>query len=276
MMVTNLSTVFSVYSHMKTEHPDLFAWLKIHRKALKHFFKGVSPNSPAPKIQSAWNLIVVLDCLMTFCSPHDVPQDSLAYPLFNRGTQLMQLQLFAAHRASDPRKALGYTLSTVGIAVRLTARIMYACQRLFTGPASIPRTVTPLALTEELATTSSAHRAALSELTTHQQTQLTLSIEAQAASEEQGAVISRLSELSCDKQALVLATVQRIKKLMGNPETQKTFRTLVLQQAELQNSRSLVAQLQEKLKHLGELTHEELSHMEKLKDKLQGILNGRH
>lgn len=254
--------LLSSLSQLKTHYPDLFSWIKTHRKELKHFFQ----RTPDSKVL---NVISILDFIMSWQAP--LPEGSLALSLFNRGTQLMQLQVFASQKSRSSKK-IPQTLSGLGTFIRVAARVMFTCQRFFIR-LSLPKEITPLQLTEDLALASQVRSAALTDLADKQNKQLALARKACDAASEQTQVIANLSDLSSENQQDVLELIALIHSLLDDPTTRENLETSVLLRAQIEDRQSSIEQLTKDVQKLEQSIDEELSHMERLKKELTGVLN---
>jgi hypothetical protein len=214
-------------------------------------------------------MALVLDLLMSFYSPCDVAEKSFVYPLFFYGGQLLKLEgvfkPLTADRPSDIRHAAIPLLFMAAKMVRLAARGFRGCALLsvyvhtkLLSPAPFGAPETPAAIVAHVAEA--------------QEEELHLVTQANELSLAQKALITRLSVLSSDKRQAVCALVERVQAALADPATEERFRSLVLQQREIEQARALVSNLRVRLHRLSTASTAEIERMEQ--KRTQGSLNG--
>ena len=91
-------------------------------------------NELTEKMERLFTALITLELLIACYTPWDVPEDSIAYPLFSYGTKMLHLegifQILASERPSDVRYVLAQPLFAAARTTRLIARSLHLCVSL--------------------------------------------------------------------------------------------------------------------------------------------------
>ncbi len=193
------------------------------------------------KIPSVWEVAITLDVVTSLYSPFDIPQESIAYPLFSYGTKILKLEgmfkFIPAGKPSDFKNKMLQPLFVVGRTARITARSFYAFQWMC---GYMQRKVYS---NSNAKTVRQQLRKAHDELATTVrsvgESQHALVTQAQNITIDQTAFIDHITRLSAEKQELVVQCLRKIQTLLSSPETPE---------AQLEKARLLIAQLIDELK----------------------------